>query len=51
MRPGVYQKEIFGCERYVLPGNHTGYRYERKVFAASVLKIFRGLEEKKKNKS
>jgi hypothetical protein len=43
------KKKTFGCERYALPGNHTGYRYEPEVFAVGLLKIFRDLEEKKKN--
>jgi hypothetical protein len=48
VRTTVEQKEILGCERYMLPGNHTGYRYELEAFAMGVLKIFGELEERER---
>jgi hypothetical protein len=51
VRTTVLQAQILGCERYMLPGNHTGFRYEPEAFAYGVLEIFGDLEEKKKSKS
>jgi hypothetical protein len=50
-RAAVLQARIPGCERYMLPGNHTGVRDEPEAFIGGVLKIFGDLEEKNKNKS
>ena len=51
VRATVLQVQFLGCERYMLPGNHTGFRYEPEAFAGGVLKIFGDLEEKNKNKN
>lgn len=47
-RTTVPQAEVLGCERFEVPGNHTGYRYEPEAFARKLLEIYERLEARKK---
>jgi pimeloyl-ACP methyl ester carboxylesterase len=47
-RTTIEQAAILGCDRYLVPGNHNGYRYEPENFAAHLLRIFGEMEEKKR---
>jgi hypothetical protein len=40
-----------GCQRYLLPRNHTGFRYGSEAFAGETLKIFGEMEEKERMRS
>jgi hypothetical protein len=51
VRVTVLQVQFLGCERYMLPGNHTGFRYEPEASAGGVLKIFGDLEEKTRTRA
>jgi pimeloyl-ACP methyl ester carboxylesterase len=48
VRTTIEQAAILGCDRYLVPGNHTGYRYEPEAFAAHLLRIFGEMEEKER---
>lgn len=50
-RATIEAASILGCQRYLLPGNHTGFRYEPEVFAGELLKIFGEMEEKERMRS
>lgn len=51
VRSTIELAAILGCQRYQVPGNHTGYRYEPEAFAVEVLKIYAELEEKERMRS
>ncbi|KAH6671840.1 Alpha/Beta hydrolase protein [Halenospora varia] len=48
VRTTIEQAAILGCDRFMVPGNHTGYRYEPEAFAARLLVIFGEMEEKER---
>lgn len=48
VRSTIELASILGCQRYLLPGNHTDFRYEPEAFAIEILKIFREMEEKER---
>ena len=51
VRSTIELASILGCQRYLVPGNHTGFRYEPEAFAAEILKIFVSMEEKERMRS
>lgn len=50
-RATIELASILGCQRYLLPGNHEGFRYEPEAFAVELLKIFGEMEEKERMRS
>jgi hypothetical protein len=50
-RTTIEQAVVLGCDRFVVPGNHTRYRYEPEAFAARLLAIFGEMEEKERMRS
>jgi hypothetical protein len=48
VRSTIELASILGCQRYLVPGNHTGFRYEPEAFATEILKILAEMEEKER---
>jgi pimeloyl-ACP methyl ester carboxylesterase len=51
VRSTIELASILGCQRYLVPGNHTGFRYEPEAFATETLKILAEMEEKERMRS
>jgi len=51
VRSTIELASILGCHRYMVPGNHTGFRYEPEAFATEILKAFAEMEEKERMRS
>ncbi|KAE9374927.1 alpha/beta-hydrolase [Stipitochalara longipes BDJ] len=51
VRSTIELASVLGCQRYLVPGNHTGFRYEPEAFATEILKNFADMEEKERMRS
>jgi hypothetical protein len=47
----IEQAAILGCDRFLVPGSHTGYRYELEAFTLELLRIFEAMEEEERIRS
>lgn len=48
VRSTIEVASILGCQRYLVPGDHSGYRYEPEAFATEILKIFAEMKERER---
>jgi pimeloyl-ACP methyl ester carboxylesterase len=48
VRSTIELASILGAQRYLFPGNHTGFRYEPEEYATKIFNIFGEMEEKER---